>query len=284
MDQDVSESFKFLLGSSLEVSLTGPPFSINAMRTVYSAFSQQAAGSHTAGDGLHLAVERAPGSTDAWTLDVDGQRLMHGERFSQLAPYLEIICCQFATQYRDDRFAFHASGVAREGQAVLMPGVKGSGKSTLAVWLSRQGYQYLGDEIIWVEPEAGRVEAFPKAAAIKAGSFNLFENVDEHESATRGSLRYVLPSDHAQPGHAPLPVSVILFPVFEKGARQRIFELSPEETVLNLAPCIFGGLGKHPERMAALQALSRIPSYLMMYDDCRAVGDFLGKAAKGAVT
>lgn len=45
----------------------------------------------------------------------------------------------------------HAGAVAKNGEAILITGPSGSGKSTSCLNLIRAGYQYLGDDYVWVE-------------------------------------------------------------------------------------------------------------------------------------
>ncbi len=45
----------------------------------------------------------------------------------------------------------HAGAMGRNGSAVLITGQSGSGKSTSCLQLLRQGYQYLGDDYVWIE-------------------------------------------------------------------------------------------------------------------------------------
>ncbi len=45
----------------------------------------------------------------------------------------------------------HAGAMAKNGEAVLITGKSGSGKSTSCLNLLRAGYDYLGDDYVWVE-------------------------------------------------------------------------------------------------------------------------------------
>jgi len=45
----------------------------------------------------------------------------------------------------------HAGAIAKGGKGVLITGPSGSGKSTSCLTLLRCGYQYLGDDYVWVE-------------------------------------------------------------------------------------------------------------------------------------
>ncbi|TDG36494.1 hypothetical protein EZJ43_08225 [Pedobacter changchengzhani] len=45
----------------------------------------------------------------------------------------------------------HAGAMAKNGVGILIPGQSGSGKSTSCLNLLRNGYNYLGDDYVWVE-------------------------------------------------------------------------------------------------------------------------------------
>ncbi len=46
---------------------------------------------------------------------------------------------------------FHASACVRDGKAILLRGASGSGKTTLAYAAVRQGWQTLGESVIWLD-------------------------------------------------------------------------------------------------------------------------------------
>jgi hypothetical protein len=50
------------------------------------------------------------------------------------------------------RYALHASTVARTGQGLLIAGASGSGKSSTALSLIEQGWDWLADDIVLLEP------------------------------------------------------------------------------------------------------------------------------------
>ena len=49
----------------------------------------------------------------------------------------------------------HAGALAHNGSGILITGQSGSGKSTSCLQLLRRGFQYLGDDYVWVEQENG---------------------------------------------------------------------------------------------------------------------------------
>ncbi|HRU07550.1 MAG TPA: hypothetical protein P5137_17440, partial [Candidatus Brocadiia bacterium] len=54
------------------------------------------------------------------------------------------------------RFTVHAGCVARDGRALLLLGESGAGKTTLSLALGRQGWAFMGDDIVLVENRGGQ--------------------------------------------------------------------------------------------------------------------------------
>ncbi|MDP9332708.1 MAG: hypothetical protein M3Q30_05275 [Actinomycetota bacterium] len=62
---------------------------------------------------------------------------------------------------RRGRFALHAACLARDGCGLLLAGASGSGKSTLAAALARDGFDFLGDDTVFLDATGRAVFAFP---------------------------------------------------------------------------------------------------------------------------
>ena len=64
----------------------------------------------------------------------------------------------------------HAGAVARDGQAVLFPGVSGAGKSTMTAACLRRGFGYLTDEMVAVDLGSGQVKGWPRPLMLTSWS------------------------------------------------------------------------------------------------------------------
>jgi hypothetical protein len=73
-------------------------------------------------------------------------------------------------------FSLHAAGLALGGKGLIVPGSSGSGKSTLALALARAGFDFLGDDMLFVvRAERGlQVLGFPEAFDLTDDTVRLF--------------------------------------------------------------------------------------------------------------
>jgi hypothetical protein len=271
-------STKRVFNGGLAVAVEAPPFVCEAFDLLFGAFPREKTG-ESIREELRIRVFPADGC--GWAVDFDGLRAATLERLESVPPMLESAVSQFLVHHRADRIAIHAAAVASPSGALLMPGEKGSGKSTLSLWLTRCGHTFLGDDVVWIDPVTTTVEAHPKAAAIKAGAFRLFDEVDTYESHTRGPLRYFAPARRPIDLEAKYEVERIWFPRHSTDAECGNYPLHPEETLLYLAMMLCGDLRLHPERFAAVVRLAQKPAALIVYRDVRDVEAWLrGEGAR----
>lgn len=61
----------------------------------------------------------------------------------------------------------HAAAVERDGRAIIITGESGAGKSTLATMLATQGWRFMADEFVLIDPVLGEVHPFPRPISLK---------------------------------------------------------------------------------------------------------------------
>ena len=74
---------------------------------------------------------------------------------------------------RREYFMVHAAGLARDGRGLLITGDSGSGKTTLALALLRAGFEFLGDDTIFIDNNT-QARAFPDEIDITAPTARFF--------------------------------------------------------------------------------------------------------------
>jgi len=107
-------------------------------------------------DRLHLVCEPFSGRTRAARTSAcpeDAWFLSH--------PLLTLPLVE--TLKRRGLFNIHAAGVARRGRALLIAGSSGAGKTTLSIAMARAGFDFLGDDTLFLTGAGDRVQvcAFP---------------------------------------------------------------------------------------------------------------------------
>ena len=122
------------------------------------------------GPGLALVAEPAPGRATAWLSRDADQELVHALSH----PLFTLALVEAAK--RRGLFALHAGGVARGGRAVLLAGGSGAGKSTLTLALVRAGWDFLGDDTLFLARGATSpaILSFPDEVDLADRSLELF--------------------------------------------------------------------------------------------------------------
>lgn len=173
---------RFALGAAT-VTLVAPEWLCGAVSSVLGT------GAAIHGDGLVRPIRLEPldGAGERWRLIVpDGEAVAGPLATDEL---VEAVLTQFTRQtvmgYGDDWF-LHAGAVRRDGVAVAAVAPSGTGKSTLSAALLQHGYEYLSDELAWLQPGDLTVRPFPKPLGLDERSRRLL-GLDP----TRGGDRFL---------------------------------------------------------------------------------------------
>ena len=139
-------------------------------------------------------------------------------------------------------YSLHAAGLCVDGQGILLPGTRGSGKSTLAIALVREGFGFLGDDMVFLAHRADGLDALAFPDVI---------DVTEDTAAMFPELHHLLaqPKKDGSPKHQVraedvFPVSfldsckprVLVFPSVSGRAVSTITPLDKDEALHELAP------------------------------------------------
>jgi HprK-related kinase A len=135
----------------------------------------------------------------------------------------------------------HAASVEREGKAVLLTGHSGAGKSTLAALLGERGWRFMGDEFALLDPESGRLHAFPRPVSLKNEALALFAGVEaarlgpEMAGTPKGIIRHMRPPAEAiaRMDESAAP-ALILFPRFGAALEAETRPVGPAEVFVRL--------------------------------------------------
>ncbi len=98
----------------------------------------------------------------------------------------------------------HAASVEKDGRALILTGESGSGKSTLSALLGANGWRFMGDEFVLLEPESGLMYPFPRPVSLKNASVAALEAILPDDrfgprltGTPKGDIRHVKPDPAA---------------------------------------------------------------------------------------
>lgn len=148
----------------------------------------------------------------------------------------------------------HAGAIAHDGAAVLITGKSGSGKSTSCLQLLRSGYQYLGDDYVWVETEKPHPTVHTLYQTAKIEPDNLEERFSEwfqHVSNSRDykQQKAIFHMQKLFPDTFILsaPLKVILLPKVYPQKNTAFTKTNSVEALMAMAPTTLHHLPHHRE-------------------------------------
>jgi hypothetical protein len=172
---------------------------------------------------------------------------------------------------RRGKYGIHAAGFARDGRSVLLPGSSGAGKSTLTLALLRAGYDFLGDDLVLLEP-GERIEAlaFPEPIDLTRNSMSLFPELLPLLGAGKrtGWPKYQLRASDlfsATVTWRTTPVAIV-FPRIANAVGSLLMPLASDEAFLELSGSVFLTEKQSTQRcLATLADLTKnVPAYRML--------------------
>ena len=207
----------------------------------------RAVGNGLTGRTCRYAVRQVADEHQPYTLFADEERLASGRQAVDLTPTLAWHINRSAVDRSLDQYVLlHASAAALAGVTVILPADEESGKSTTVAGLLRNGFDYITDEIVAMDPSTGEVTPFPKALSIDPGAWALFPECRPRHEPERWRTQWQVSADllgaRTVRGRAPAP-RLIVFPKYVQGAITSLTPISKGEAVQELARMSFGFKG-----------------------------------------
>ena len=163
----------------------------------------------------------------------------------------------------------HAGAMAKNGTGVLIPGKSGSGKSTSCLNLLRTGYDYLGDDYVWVEiGEQTKVFSLYQSAKIEAD--NLHERFSDWIPYMSNPIDYLqqkaifdIKNLYPSAGISSSLIKAILLPKVAHQEKTEFEKANPTHALMAMAPTTLHHLPHN--RQSSYQKLMKISSALPSY-------------------
>jgi HprK-related kinase A len=171
----------------------------------------------------------------------------------------------------------HASGVERDGRALLMSGHSGAGKSTLSALLAERGWRLLGDEFALIDLATGAVHPFPRPISLKNEAIAVMSaEVAEDRlgpllaGTPKGDVRHLRPPASAiSRMDEPAVPALLLFPRF--GFAEEVRPMGRVETFVRLTQASTNYVALGEAGFGALTRLVRdVPTLAIDYADTAA--------------
>lgn len=163
----------------------------------------------------------------------------------------------------------HAGAMAKDGTGVLIPGQSGSGKSTSCLNLLRAGYDYLGDDYVWVE-SGDQITVFSLYQTAKIEPENLDKRFSDWKPFIKNRADYrqqkaIFEVNTLFPGAgiSSSVIKAILLPKVAHREKTAFEKANPSRTLMAMAPTTLHHLPHN--RQASYQKLMHISSSLPGY-------------------
>jgi hypothetical protein len=166
---------------------------------------------------------------------------------------------------RRGRYGVHAAGVAQAGQAVLIAGESGAGKTTLSLALVRAGFEFLGDDMVFLRDgeDGPLVLAFPDELDVAETTAAFFPGLGEQltDDLAGAPKRQLAAEQLGKPVATTAAPSLLLFPSVAGEEHSTTRPISADEATLELAPNVLlterDSSQRHLDALGALAGASR---------------------------
>ena len=140
-------------------------------------------GTKPARDAVELEVAAGPGG---WIIHQGGERAVLRRTEQGAARHIEWRLVGIAARAERRLIHWHAAALVRGEHTLLLPGKSGVGKSTLALALSLQGFELLGEDVVFMDADNGVIHPFPRAPRVDDASLGRLEGLGlEYDPAKR---------------------------------------------------------------------------------------------------
>lgn len=171
-----------------------------------------------------------------------------------------------------DGLLFHAAGLNRKGQGVLLAGSSGTGKTTLSTFLVTQGFDFLSDEFVYLPDGSRQMHGLTRPLNIKRPAKELiskyFDINANKDSIFSGNISHLIPPELIRPDNqtGSVGVQLLVFPYYTPKSDFICIPLSKARAAMELMQCLLNARNLPTHGFHAIAALiERLPAYALYY-------------------
>jgi HprK-related kinase A len=170
----------------------------------------------------------------------------------------------------------HAGVIAKNNQAIILPGASGSGKSTLSAAMGWRDWRFLSDEFALIKPDTVEVHPYPRPVSLKNNSIAVMQEIAPRENFSaifpetiKGSISYLRPSvESLSEMHNLSTPQLLVFPQYTKGAAVSVESMEAPEALVRLiaGSANYDRMGEH-SYYAVTQLVEKCPAFTLVYSN-----------------
>ncbi|MGI9316715.1 MAG: hypothetical protein ACR2QW_05235 [bacterium] len=221
-----------------------------------------------------------------WRLTRNKTQLFLGDSLNDLGSVLAGEALFSLIENNRYRMAIHAGLVSNTQGCVLLPADSGSGKSSVTTWLLTQGWHYHTDELVLIDLENGKLQAFTRPLNIKPAGLEAISEIIDLKKITHdlraGSITTMIPHRLINPQfNRQIPqLNLIVFPHYSADTKPSMSKLSGAQAGLELmrSNVIARNLSGHGFNHV-VNLVRNIPAYRLRYqhfDDLESLFERIG--------
>lgn len=178
--------------------------------------------------------------------------------------------------------AIHSGALSINGRGVLLPGQSGSGKSTFSAWLLSRGWNYLTDELVFLDLVEKTIDPLTRPLSLKSGSIPIIKDMVPcpSDAVIEGPAGMMVPHRLFSSNFSRKrpPLALVLFPQYEENAQTRVTKMSGALGCARLLECYVNARNLEDHGIDRLAALVRTtPVYHLTYSSFDGVEEMLKK-------
>jgi IS1 family transposase len=217
-----------------------------------------------------------------WQLLRDGWLLYRSSSSIEIINRLMQDMTLMLIKHCSDQMLFHAAGLAKGNDGLILCGASGSGKSTLAAWLTAIGFDYLTDELVAVSLDRTAMRGLTRPLVLKSGSAFIWRQWLD-EVVSQGMTRFPggatwLDPEALRPDcvRALAYPRLLLFARYTAGEPSGARPLSTAESAFRLMQHLINAENLSAWGFTAVNRLAQqTTAYVLTYADVRTAADWI---------